>query len=184
MITTMVLDTSMARASMCTSTTPRLCMTTTCKVYMRVCVSLDDETPGIFLHVLADTMGSVGVIVSSVLVEWYDLHIADPICSLCISVLIFASILPLLRRASMTLLQCTPPELDEACQEMHARVAKLDGVYGVSDIHVWTHGASVVVCTIHVVLSQDVVSEQRMLTTVTGIAREAGITHVTVEFSR
>ena len=52
---------------------------------------------GIYLHILADALGSVGVIISSILVKYYDLQIADPICSSIISVLIFASVIPLIK---------------------------------------------------------------------------------------
>mmetsp|Transcript_8449 Transcript_8449/g.1159 ORF Transcript_8449/g.1159 Transcript_8449/m.1159 type:complete len:82 (+) Transcript_8449:1199-1444(+) len=51
---------------------------------------------GVFLHVLADTLGSVGVIVSSLCIHFWELHISDPICSLVISMLIFMSVIPLL----------------------------------------------------------------------------------------
>ncbi len=51
---------------------------------------------GVFLHILADTLGSVSVIVSSVLIERLDLFIADPICSIFIAITIFASVIPLL----------------------------------------------------------------------------------------
>jgi hypothetical protein len=46
---------------------------------------------GVLLHVIADTLGSVGVIVSSILIHLYGWMIADPICSLFISVMIFGS---------------------------------------------------------------------------------------------
>ena len=41
-----------------------------------------------FLHILADTLGSVGVIVSSILIYMFGWMIADPICSMFIAVLI------------------------------------------------------------------------------------------------
>ena len=43
---------------------------------------------GVFLHILADTLGSVGVIASAVLMQSFGLMIADPICSILIAVLI------------------------------------------------------------------------------------------------
>ena len=58
-------------------------------------------------------MGSVGVIVSSVLIEQFGFFIADPLCSLFIAALIFLSVLPLLRESSQVLLLRTPPELDK-----------------------------------------------------------------------
>ena len=45
----------------------------------------------VFLHILADTLGSVGVIVSAILMWAFDWMIADPICSLFIAVLIAIS---------------------------------------------------------------------------------------------
>jgi len=43
---------------------------------------------GVFLHILADTLGSVGVIISSFLIHQFGWMIADPICSLFIAILI------------------------------------------------------------------------------------------------
>lgn len=49
---------------------------------MHVCVA------GVLLHIMADTLGSVGVIISALLMQKYDLMIADPICSILIALLI------------------------------------------------------------------------------------------------
>jgi len=77
---------------------------------------------GVFLHVLADTMGSVGVIISSVLVEQFGWLIADPICSLFIATLIFISVLPLLRESAEILLMATPKHkaIHAAIQKVHS----------------------------------------------------------------
>lgn len=44
--------------------------------------------PGVFLHILADTLGSVGVIASAIMMQNFGLMIADPICSILIAILI------------------------------------------------------------------------------------------------
>lgn len=49
-------------------------------------------------------MGSIGVIVSSVLIHNYNLLIADPICSMVIAALIVVSVVPLLKETSKILL--------------------------------------------------------------------------------
>ena len=51
---------------------------------------------GVFLHILADAMGSLGVIISSLLIKYFGWTIADPICSTIISILIFVSVIPLI----------------------------------------------------------------------------------------
>ena len=52
---------------------------------------------GVFLHVLADCLGSVGVIISSMLVKYYGFYVADPICSFIISLMILASSVPFIQ---------------------------------------------------------------------------------------
>lgn len=66
---------------------------------------------GVFLHVLADTMGSVGVIISSLLILQFGWYVADPICSMFISILILISILPLLKDSAEILLLATPSHM-------------------------------------------------------------------------
>ena len=77
---------------------------------------------GVFLHVLADTLGSVGVIVSSLLIEQFGLFIADPVCSLFIAVLIFLSVIPLLKDSSLVLLQRTPVEIEKSLSYILSKV--------------------------------------------------------------
>jgi Co/Zn/Cd efflux system component len=62
---------------------------------------------------MADTMGSVGVIVSSVLIEQFGWYIADPVCSIFIAVLIFVSVLPLLKNSAVVLLLRTPVKVQD-----------------------------------------------------------------------
>lgn len=62
---------------------------------------------------MADTLGSVGVIVSSVLIEQFGWYIADPICSIFIAVLIFVSVLPLLKNSAVVLLLQTPVKVQD-----------------------------------------------------------------------
>ena len=51
---------------------------------------------GVFLHILADTLGSVGVIISTLLIWIFQVTIFDSIFSIGIAVLILLSVFPLL----------------------------------------------------------------------------------------
>ena len=62
-----------------------------------------DNMRGVFLHVLADAMGSVGAIISSLLIRYFRWWRADPICSLVVAALILASGFPLLRSSASQL---------------------------------------------------------------------------------
>lgn len=77
---------------------------------------------GVYLHVLADTLGSVGVIISSFLIQQFGWYIADPLCSMCMSVMIFLSVTPLLRHSSSVLLLRTPADKEKQFNLLLQRV--------------------------------------------------------------
>uniref|UniRef100_A0A4W5RK41 Zinc transporter n=1 Tax=Hucho hucho TaxID=62062 RepID=A0A4W5RK41_9TELE len=110
---------------------------------------------GVFLHIVADTLGSVGVIISAILMQKYDLMIADPICSMCISILIGVSVVPLLRESIGILMQRTPPSLDNALPECYQRVQQLQGVYNLQEPHFWTLCTDVYIGTVKLLIAPD-----------------------------
>ena len=58
--------------------------------------SNDTNMYGLFLHVLADLLGSISTLTSCYLVKYHSLYLSDSICALIKSCMIFVSILPLL----------------------------------------------------------------------------------------
>uniref|UniRef100_A0A3Q1J107 Zinc transporter n=1 Tax=Anabas testudineus TaxID=64144 RepID=A0A3Q1J107_ANATE len=85
--------------------------------------SHDGHGHSVLLHIIADTLGSIGVIISALLMQKYDLMIADPICSMLIALLIGVSVVPLLRESIGILMQRTPPSLDHSLPECYQRVS-------------------------------------------------------------
>ena len=85
----------------------------------------NDNMRGVYLHVLADTLGSVGVIISSFLIQQFGWYIADPLCSMCMSVMIFLSVTPLLRHSSSVLLLRTPVDKEKQFNLVLQRVSPI-----------------------------------------------------------
>ncbi|XP_039538777.1 zinc transporter 7 [Pimephales promelas] len=110
---------------------------------------------GVFLHIVADTLGSVGVIISAILMQKYDLMIADPICSMLIALLIGVSVVPLLRESIGILMQRTPHSLDQALPECYQRVQQLQGVYNLQEPHFWTLCTDVYIGTLKLLVAPD-----------------------------
>lgn len=100
---------------------------------------------GVFLHILADTLGSVGVIVSAILMWAFGWMIADPICSMFIAILIALSVLALIKESVQILMQRQPQSLDHALPQCYQKVMQLAGVYSIQETHFWT------LCTDHYV---------------------------------
>jgi zinc transporter 1 len=66
---------------------------------------------GVFLHVLGDALGNIGVIATALFIWLTDFSwkfYADPVISLIITGIIFSSALPLVKCASLILLQAVP----------------------------------------------------------------------------
>jgi Co/Zn/Cd efflux system component len=89
---------------------------------------------GIFLHVLADTLGSAGVIVSTLMIRFWGWHLADPIASLIISVLILLSVISLVTSTANILLSRVPEGMEATLKECLVQVRAGSLVQGA-----WVH---------------------------------------------
>ncbi|PIO64712.1 cation diffusion facilitator family transporter [Teladorsagia circumcincta] len=103
---------------------------------------------GVFLHVLADTLGSVFVIISTLLIQWFGWTWVDPLCSLILSVLILGSVYPLLTSSVNTLLQNIPD--DEEFEHHLCEALEVDGVKSYSKAHYWQLKSDLNVASVHI----------------------------------
>lgn len=92
----------------------------------------------VFLHIVADTLGSVGVMISALLMQQFGWMIADPLCSLFIAILIAISVYPLLRDSIFILMQRVPVDIEDKLAECLFKIQSLDGVLNVHETHFWT----------------------------------------------
>lgn len=116
---------------------------------------IDHNMEGIFLHVLADTMGSVGVVISTLLIKYKGWLIADPACSIFISVMIISSVVPLLRNSAEILLQRIPRTHEQNIRVTRDSLMRIEGVSGVRNLHVWSFSNTEIVGTVHLHVSSE-----------------------------
>jgi len=97
---------------------------------------------GVLLHILADTLGSVGVVISAILMHAFGWMRADPVCSIFIAILVAASVWGLLRDSARVLMMRTPVELDDERRTLDACYARLHryhpAVMGIQEPRFWT----------------------------------------------
>ena len=108
---------------------------------------------GAYLEVVADTVGSVGVIVAGVMVgatgnAWWDTGIA-----LAIAVFVAVRAVMLGREVLTVLGQHAPGDM--APDEVEAALAGVPGVTNVHDLHVWTLTSGMNVATAHLMTRED-----------------------------
>ena len=139
----------------------------------------------IYLHILADTLGSVGVIISSLLIQVWGFTSADAICSIVISLLIIGSTGPLLTSTLHILLTRTPERKEKPIAGAVAAIERLPGVTGVRASHFWLFSDSELVGTM-VVGVEEGVDQQAVLVKVSEVlkGKQVGVNNLTVQVER
>ncbi|MFB4196221.1 cation diffusion facilitator family transporter [Streptomyces carpaticus] len=119
---------------------------------------------GAFLEVLADTLGSVAVVIAALVILTTGWQRADTVASLAIALMIVPRTVRLAREALEVLLEAAPRHVDIAAVRRH--ITDLPGVTDLHDLHVWTITSGLPVLSAHVVVEQetlDAVGHERML---------------------
>lgn len=136
---------------------------------------------GVSLHVLGDLLGSLAVVGASVLILAFGWHMADPVISVIIGLLILISSGRLLWKVSHVLMEGTPSHLDlhRLCQRLEQEA----GVTGVHDIHAWSITTGYDALSAHVTTNRSTgETADQMLQRLRGIAsQEFGISHITIQ---
>lgn len=105
---------------------------------------------GIFLHILADALGSVSVVISTLLIHYTSWTGFDPLASMLIAILIFASSVPLVSSAAKNLLLTVDPGTEYTLREAIAGIGALPGVMGYRATRFWESERGVVRGIVHV----------------------------------
>ena len=105
---------------------------------------------GAFKHVLADLMGSVGVVISGVIVILTDWVLIDPILSLGIALLIVVSSWRLVLRSVNVLLGGVPEHID--LYALCSDIEEVEGVTLIHDVHVFTVTSNYDLMTAHILV--------------------------------
>jgi cobalt-zinc-cadmium efflux system protein len=134
---------------------------------------------GAYLEVVADTAGSVGVVVAGLLVtatgdSWWDTTVA-----VAISVFVAGRAVWLGREVLAVLAQHVPAGMDPAAVEHDLRT--LPGVADVHDLHLWTLTSGMNVATAHLVTADDDAAH-RVLDAARDVLRDRhGVAHATLQ---
>lgn len=134
---------------------------------------------GAYLEVLADTIGSVGVIIAAVLLEVFGWAWIDPVIGAGIGLWILPRTWRLGRRAVRILLQAAPDDidLDALCADLEA----IDGVVNVHDLHVWTLTSEMDAASAHLMTTTDTDAHAVLDRARDVLAETYGITHGTFQ---
>lgn len=113
--------------------------------------SHDLNMRGVFLHVMGDALGNIGVIASALfiwLTSWSWRYYLDPAISLVITCIILGSAIPLCKAASRILLQAVPTGM--SVDDIREDIESLPSVLGCHHLHVWQLSDTKLVASLHI----------------------------------
>ena len=134
-----------------------------------------------FWHLVADALGSFGVIVAAAGVYFFDAAWLDPAVSILISVLVLVGVWRLLSDTVGVLLESTPAGIDS--DEVLAALGSVNGVRGAHHLHIWAVDSQTTALTAHLEIDgTDLhLAQQRIQAARAMLAERFGIDHVTLE---
>lgn len=104
---------------------------------------------GAFLHMAADALLSLGVVIAGVVIHLTGLFWIDPLTSLIIAAVILWSTWHLLDESLRLAMQAVPPGID--IDQVEGYLAGLPGVREVHDLHIWAMSTTEIALTAHLV---------------------------------
>jgi cobalt-zinc-cadmium efflux system protein len=133
---------------------------------------------GAFLHMAADTLVSIGVVISGIVIKHTGWFIIDPIISIVIAVVILISTWELLRDSMRLALDGVPEgiEVEEVAQMM----SNTEHVTDVHHLHIWAMSTTENAMTAHVVVD-DEHEAAHVRKAIKEALQSKGITHATIE---
>lgn len=111
----------------------------------------DHNMRGVYLHILADLLGSVSVIISSILIYLFGLWIADPICSAISAILVLLSAFPLLEETGKVLLLSAPNYESNYSDKLREALLATSLFQDVESPKLWIHSTpprELTICTV------------------------------------
>ena len=134
---------------------------------------------GAFLHMAADTLVSLGVVVAGIIISLTGFVLIDPIISLVIAFVILVSTWHMLKESLTLSIDGVPEGID--VEKLKADIESLPHVRSIHHIHVWALSTTLNAMTAHVVIdSRD--NEDELLVAIKDLTCKAGINHPTVMF--
>lgn len=141
----------------------------------------DLNAKGAFLHMAADTLVSVGVLISGVVISFTGWNFIDPVIGIVVALIILAGTWELLSESLRLSMDAVPEGINS--DEVLEHMKEVPGVEGIHHVHIWPISTTETALTAHAVIAEGAEPEAA----VAGIKeelREHGITHATIETER
>ncbi len=134
---------------------------------------------GAFLHMAADALVSLGVVITGALFVWTGWAWLDPVMSLVIALVILLGTWDLLRQSLHLSLDGVPNAI--ALTQVEAYLSGLTGVNAIHDLHIWAISTSKIALTVHLIMPEGGANDDFLQLIAQKLHDEFGIEHATIQ---
>ncbi len=138
----------------------------------------DLNVRGAFLHMAADTLVSIGVVLSGVIITITGLYIIDPIISIIIAIVILVTTWELLTDSLRLAMDGIPEGVN--IEDIKSIISSVEHIKGVHHIHIWSISTTENALTAHIVLD-DLNTADEVKQIIRNRLQENNINHITLE---
>jgi cobalt-zinc-cadmium efflux system protein len=132
-----------------------------------------------YLEILGDSLASVGVIISSLLIIFFNWNYADPLISGIIAIAILPRTWSLLKECTNILMEGTPGHIN--LEALRKSLLAINGVVDVHDIHVWTITSGRDAMSGHVTIKEAIDAEAVLADVTRTVNEQFGLSHSTIQ---
>lgn len=137
---------------------------------------------GAFLHMAADTLVSIGVVVAGVVILVTDIRWIDPVVSLVIAVVIFVGTWQLLKDSVNLAVDAVPKDINPG--DVADKLQALPGVESAHHLHIWALSTTENALTVHLVKPDSGDDDQIIEQATHMLNHDFNIQHVTIQWER
>ncbi len=107
-----------------------------------------------YLHLLSDTLSSVGVVIAGIVIYFYPFYLLDPLLTVIIATFILIQGYQVLKQSTLILMERVPAEVD--IEEIKKKIEKIPEINSLHHIHIWQIDEQKYLFESHVTLNQDI----------------------------
>ncbi|PWG04340.1 cation diffusion facilitator family transporter [Polaribacter aquimarinus] len=104
------------------------------------------------LHMLEDVLGWTVVLIGSIVMQFYDIPVLDPVLSLLIAAFILYNVFKNGRESIRIILQGTPVKVSS--DEVRKQILQIEDVKSIHDCHLWTMDGEYNILTMHLIVDE------------------------------
>jgi cobalt-zinc-cadmium efflux system protein len=142
----------------------------------------DLNIKSVFLHMLTDTLVSIGVVISGILIFYFKIYWIDPVISLAIVIVILFGTWSLLKETLSLSMDAVPRNIDTL--EVTDYLNSIEGVSNVHDLHIWSLSTSQIAMTTHIVLNKEIQNDVLINKIKNDLHDKFGIEHTTIQIEK